>query len=90
MIIPRKMPPFIPSTPSSPTIWRPVTDNDFSLLVAQQHYILASPSVAEIVAEFRKKQNVLAQIRVQCLGYNYSVWQRNQGELKILRVYAVL
>jgi len=106
------MPPFIPSQPSSSTIWHPVTDHDPAvaadlaadlatdapLEIQQLHPILANPSVSEIVAELRKKQNELAQKRVQfhiqeywpASVYNDAVWQKNQGELKILCVFAVL
>jgi hypothetical protein len=84
------MHPFIPS-PSSSTIWRPVNDNDFvSPEVQQLHLILASASLSEIVAEFRKKQNALARMRLQSLCNNYSAFKQNNQEVKILRVFAVL
>jgi hypothetical protein len=85
------MPPFIPSHPSSLTIWRPVNEDDFVSSEAQQlHLILANPSLSEIVAEFRKKQNALARMRLQCLCNNYSAFKQNNQEVKILRVFAVL
>jgi hypothetical protein len=80
------MPPFIPSLSSSPASWHPVNDNDFVSL----HLILASPSLSEIVAEFRKKQNALARMRLQSLCNNYSAFKQNNQEVKILRVFAVL